>query len=379
MNSSLRFLFISHTAGLGGAEIAMVETMRGLQAAGHHVYAVLPNESVLGERLFANHLPYSIIRHNQWTGYGRLKKLSMLLFQRGYFISVFKIARLARKLASQIIVTNTSTIPAGAFAAKLAGIKHIWHLHEFVEEDHNLQWYFGAGFSYKLIAKLSDAVVCTSNAVKHKAQRLMPPGTVIKTIYCACEIEPAKPILHPLHAPARLLMAGSVAPGKNQLEAINALGLLENRGIEVQLILIGHINESYKTTIRQAIEALAKQERVVFKNFEADMVSVYNEVDIVLMTSKMEAFGRVLVEAQKRGLPCIGADSGGIPEILGQGRGVLYKAGDVEDLAVKIEQLISNHKLRYQIASKGFEEAVANYGECQNASAFAALAEEVLA
>lgn len=379
MKSLPSFLFVSHTSGIGGAELAMVETMTGLLASGHRVHAVLPQRGPLEQHLNAHKIGYHIVVYDQWTGYGRLSFVSKALFVRGFVRSARGIARVAKQVKADVVVTNTSTTPVGALGAALASKKHIWHLHEFVEEDHGLNWYFGAAFSYSLISRLSNAIICTSQAVAEKARRVMPGARRLHTIYCACNMVAKAPFDSALKAPARLLMAGSISDGKNQLEAVEAVVLLEAEGVDVELRLVGNVSPAYGQKLFKAIEKLKRPGRIYIENFEADMTGVFDKADVFLMTSRMEAFGRVLVEAQKRGLPCIGPDAGGIPEILDNGRGLLYKPGDAKDLALQISKMIGDDALRNAIARRGHEYAMAHFGIKQNAGAFAALAGEVLA
>jgi glycosyltransferase involved in cell wall biosynthesis len=64
------------------------------------------------------------------------------------------------------------------------------------------------------------------------------------------------------------------------------------------------------------------------------------------MCSRGEPFGRVTVEAMKQGVPVVGAASGGTTEIIQDGvTGLLYRLGDAEDLAAKVEILHRDREL----------------------------------
>jgi glycosyltransferase involved in cell wall biosynthesis len=59
------------------------------------------------------------------------------------------------------------------------------------------------------------------------------------------------------------------------------------------------------------------------------------------MCSRCEAFGRVTVEAMKLGLAVVGSNTGGTLDIVQHDvNGLLYEAGDVQDLARKIAEII---------------------------------------
>jgi glycosyltransferase involved in cell wall biosynthesis len=59
-----------------------------------------------------------------------------------------------------------------------------------------------------------------------------------------------------------------------------------------------------------------------------------------------EAFGLVAAEAMSYGVPVIAADSGALPEVVtGGATGLLFRPGDVDELARKIKQLWTDPEL----------------------------------
>lgn len=61
---------------------------------------------------------------------------------------------------------------------------------------------------------------------------------------------------------------------------------------------------------------------------------------MLLLCSRCEAFGRVVVEAMKRGRPVVVTDAGGARELaVDSGGGLLYPPGDDAALADAIERL----------------------------------------
>ncbi len=80
------------------------------------------------------------------------------------------------------------------------------------------------------------------------------------------------------------------------------------------------------------------------------------------MCSRMEAFGRVTIEAMKMGTPVIGARSGGTPEVIREGlTGLLYTPGDVKELADKIQQLCENRQTARQMGEQARRWAMASF------------------
>jgi phosphatidyl-myo-inositol alpha-mannosyltransferase len=58
------------------------------------------------------------------------------------------------------------------------------------------------------------------------------------------------------------------------------------------------------------------------------------------LTSETEAFGLVLVESMAAGMPVIGTDDGGIPEVIAPGTGFLFTKGDVSACADALAQAL---------------------------------------
>ena len=70
------------------------------------------------------------------------------------------------------------------------------------------------------------------------------------------------------------------------------------------------------------------------------MPSLYRAADVLALPSRDEPFATVLLEAMASGLPCLGADSGGTPEIIQHGRtGLLSPPDEARVLARQIAQL----------------------------------------
>ena len=75
-------------------------------------------------------------------------------------------------------------------------------------------------------------------------------------------------------------------------------------------------------------------------------------MDVEIVCSKREAFGRVTVEAMLAGLPVVGSNTGGTPELIVDGEtGIIFKCDDYKDLADKILLIYKNPELAYMIST----------------------------
>ena len=68
-----------------------------------------------------------------------------------------------------------------------------------------------------------------------------------------------------------------------------------------------------------------------------------------------------LLEALACGIPSIGSTSGIIPEVLAHESGLIFKAGDVNDLKLKLLSLIESPDLRKSLSSRAVETATHSF------------------
>lgn len=83
---------------------------------------------------------------------------------------------------------------------------------------------------------------------------------------------------------------------------------------------------------------------------------------ILVLPSRSEAMGRILVEAMAAGKPRIGTDVGGIPAVISHGQdGLLFEKDQVDDLAAALERLMDDAAERRRLGLNGRNRAVAEF------------------
>jgi CheY-like chemotaxis protein len=243
-------------------------------------------------------------------------------------------------------VSNTLTVCEGALAARILRLPHITHAREFGDLDHGHHFELGPWLSVRLLSALSARVVFNSAALA-KHYRRQVPSARSRVIYNAVSVMegPGGPVQRatPRAAGATLscVLVGHLIPGKGHEDAIRAIADLSIRGRRVNLKLVGGSGlPAYKDRLQRLIGSLEVSDLVEIVGHVPDPQRSFLEADLALMCSRMEAFGRVTVEAMKLGRAVIGARSGGTPEIIRDGfNGFLYTPGNARDLADKIEQI----------------------------------------
>jgi len=99
------------------------------------------------------------------------------------------------------------------------------------------------------------------------------------------------------------------------------------------------------------------EQKVFVKEFTLEeMPLVYNGADLFVLASENETFGQVYIEAIACGVPVIGTNVGGVPEIITDGyNGFLIAPANPSNLAQKIEEIFNNGELRKSLVENGFK------------------------
>ena len=101
---------------------------------------------------------------------------------------------------------------------------------------------------------------------------------------------------------------------------------------------------------------------VCFLGKLTEFVKVLQNSDIFLMPSETESFGLAALEALSCGVPVIGSNIGGIPELVRQGEtGFLSAVGNVEEMAKNAVALLKNQDLYGHMSAAARQSALVNW------------------
>lgn len=154
-----------------------------------------------------------------------------------------------------------------------------------------------------------------------------------------------------LGTPMRILYAGRLSTAKNVDVLLTAEAGLEERGVSFTCEIAGDGPE------RARLEAMAADlglsNRVAFLGaLDLDrMLDVYERADVLVLASRSEGWPKAIAEAMAFGVVCVGSDRGLIPEMLGEGRGIVVPPGDPDALADALAEL-ARHSDRYSSMSR---------------------------
>lgn len=160
-------------------------------------------------------------------------------------------------------------------------------------------------------------------------------------------------------------LVGRISHYKGQHLLIEAVQKLRKKGINVQAFIIGPAFEKeYAQHLRQMVIDNVLQEQIRFIDFYENPYELMSCFDTVVLTTRKETFGLVLIEAMHAGTAVIGSNAGGVPEIIDDGKtGLLFESWNSDALADTIQKLYEDKELRRRLAVAGQEKAHRNFDQ----------------
>jgi glycosyltransferase involved in cell wall biosynthesis len=138
--------------------------------------------------------------------------------------------------------------------------------------------------------------------------------------------------------PLEVLFVGRLSSQKNVDVILRALALLKQEGLCPRFRVVGD------GPMRRELEALARglklDQQVSFQGAvpQAKVLDFYEQARVLVLASQTEGWPKAIAEAMAFGLVCVGPNRGLVPQMLGEGRGLLVEPGDVPALAARLRQ-----------------------------------------
>lgn len=248
----------------------------------------------------------------------------------------------------------------GVYAAAVArrrGIPLAITLHgETVTDDNNIykeSLVLRMGLRFGL--RQASAVTAPSSFVLSAAERFGLPTGVGEVIVNGVDL--AEGDRHErVNVPFRrfILGLGRLVWNKGFDVLLDAFALVAARHPEVGLMIGGEGPE--RVRLEQRAEDLGLTTRVIFPGIlTREQVSwAMANAALFALSSRIESFGVVVLEAMRAGCPVVACRSGGVPELLGEGRhGVLVDGKDPRALAEGIRRIIEGDALAAELRAAG--------------------------
>ena len=283
----------------------------------------------------------------------RIGFFSFLLPKNFFPISVFLKAR-------QLILKNGRYDIIHAYQASQAAgggwlLKWIYPKTPFlltVQEgkDLNRQQWLLRFFRY-FIFKKADAVTVISNYLAQYV-RSQNSKASISVIPNGVDVAKFKP--EGEHNSKTIITSSRLVEKNGIGDLVDAIAIIKKESPDIKLLIVG--------SGKQAKELKTKSSLLGLENNIEFMGEVSNDLlpqylvkaSIFVRPSLSEGLGMAFLEAMAAGLPIVATPVGGIPDFLKDGEtGLFCKVGDPEDIAAKINRILSDDNLRNRLILNG--------------------------
>jgi len=209
-------------------------------------------------------------------------------------------------------------------------------------------------FWYSL--KKSKAIITITKFVKSDVEQHYPftKGRITVT-YCASEppLEGAAKQLASVRKPF-IMHVGSPFPHKNIERLIEAFAILKSTHPRLQLVLAGKI-EQYFEKLEKQTQTTRYAKDIIFTGFISDeeLKWLYQNAEAYVLPSLSEGFGLPGLEAMAHGCPVVSSNATCLPEVYEEAAHY-FNPESIEDMAEKIDEVISDSRLRKELIRKGY-------------------------
>lgn len=308
-------ILVAHPSGeLYGADRMMLESVDAFLERGWRVTVALAEDGplVAEVRRRGAHVlvvPTAVLRKSA------MRPLGLITLCGRAAASLLPAVRLVRRTGADAVYVSTLTVPLWIVAGRLAGRPVLCHVHEAEGR--------AAGLVRKALAMpllLATAVVANSRYSSEVLSAAVPSlGRRTQVIYNGVPGPPdARPARERIEQPLRVLYVGRLSPRKGVDVALEAVGMLLQRGVSVRLDLAGAVFTGYEwfeTRLRDRVRELGAQDAVAFRGFTRDVWSCLDRTDVVVVPSRLdEPFGNTAVEAGLAARPLVVSDTSGLRE-----------------------------------------------------------------
>ncbi len=159
-----------------------------------------------------------------------------------------------------------------------------------------------------------------------------------------------------------VLFVGRNSFEKGAIHAAEAVAELRRQGEAIALVLVGQSTAEFDAFM-QRISAEARAGIVPLGIVsEAQKHALLDRCEMLLLPSRTDSLGIVLLEAWQHAKPVIGAEAGGIPGVVDPHQnGLLVPFGDVEALQSAIQQLLNDDEMRHDLGRAGQQKLAESY------------------
>ena len=236
-----------------------------------------------------------------------------------------------------LIHSNSSAITIGDYLARNLGVRHVWHVREFLDKDFHFHPFGGMNRLRRRINRADVRIAITSQVAEHWKMQ----GEHSHVIWDAVRKE-EDVCANLSKEPYFLFCCAALSDSKGADTAVEVFCLsgLARKGY--RLMMVGNCTETYKERLQQIVRSYAEEwlEHIEFAGYRKDIAALMKKATAFLMCSQNEGLGRVTIEAMCYGCPVIARRTGGTVDFL-KNRETGYFFDTEKDCAALMNGIVS--------------------------------------
>ena len=360
----MKILFPFVGDSVGGSHISTLGLYSSLINEGISAIIVIhKDKGPLSEYLLNKNIPFHVLKTSRLSGEVP-SKLSIVV---GVMINYFRFAKFIRTHEIDIVHGNDLRINLSwSLPAKFVAKGFVWHQRTLLS---NLKLWL-------LIRYLCDYFVAISDVVMQSAPRNIQDRQK-KMIYNPFNINYStnkelerKYTIEKYNIPSNYFLVGCVGrvvDYKNIdfiIKNISEIYCSINKNI--YLIVAGAGPEEYVNELREYAYNVGVSDHVIFTGFINDPNRLISSLDLLVAPSRVDAFGRTIVEAMLQKTPVLAAKSGGHLNIISEGvNGTFYEPTIKDDFFKKISIIMDRTNIS-ELSDNAYQFAQFNFSPKQH-------------
>ncbi|MCQ9325468.1 glycosyltransferase family 4 protein [Neisseria dentiae] len=130
---------------------------------------------------------------------------------------------------------------------------------------------------------------------------------------------------------------------------------------KIEIVFVGSSAESQINSVQQKIRDMGLTEMVKILPFQP-LTEIYPMIDIMVLPSRVEGFGLVVIEAMLMGCCVVRSNTGGAYDQIEHGKtGYIFENGNIEQFRQYLHELVSDPEKRAAFAAAGQQKALASF------------------
>jgi glycosyltransferase involved in cell wall biosynthesis len=275
------------------------------------------------------------------------------------FLSARKIAKIIDDNHIDVVHIHwTSDLPTMAMALFMSKRKP-----KLIQSRHMNMTRFKNDIYHRYLYKKMDMILTVTSQLAEQVKKYIPLSVRprVQTLYIGSEkvnmlddkvIQEYKDELG-IKDEMMIGMVGRIEEAKGQHLLIEAIEKLKSKGVSVKVFFVGHVmNEAYLSTLQSLVKDKGLENEINFLGFTKEPLRFMQACDMMVLATRCETFGLVLIEAMQVGTPVIATNQCGPLEIIEDGKsGLLFEVDNSNDLYEKLLALSENVSKRNEMAS----------------------------